>query len=342
MYKGNLKINDVLKTQGQKRPSSKTKMNFVDYYLSRKDKNTPTVQFIKKQPVKSSLSKSKKQNRSMINTENTTTIQTKHNSPHIKSNKSQYSHHMKNKSINYNNYLTTNQNLNCLRKDLFKNVNKSTAIQNKSIITKHKKVSNKSMNIISNEFNSRKKYHQVSRSNSISNLEQTTTLTSSTTNTSKRINKKKNTQKQKETIQVLQTEETNFNYKPHITEVNIIETKKNYKSDNYITTNIITANEYDLLSEDSVFNYSKNTSNNVTNNNSKEKNIKTISGNNDSGHQTISYTYSDDEGSVTKKTIDKRTKQNKQTNMNTHNNMSVYSEDFLTFCAKMNQKLFSK
>ena len=55
MYKGNLKINDVLKTQGQKRPSSKTKMNFVDYYLSRKDKNTPTVQFIKKQPVKSSL-----------------------------------------------------------------------------------------------------------------------------------------------------------------------------------------------------------------------------------------------------------------------------------------------
>ena len=61
MYKGNLKINDVLKTQGQKRPSSKTKMNFVDYYLSRKDKNTPTVQFIKKQPVKSSLSKSKKQ-----------------------------------------------------------------------------------------------------------------------------------------------------------------------------------------------------------------------------------------------------------------------------------------
>ena len=111
MYKGNLKINDVLKTQGQKRPSSKTKMNFVDYYLSRKDKNTPTVQFIKKQPVKSSLSKSKKQNRSMINTENTTTIQTKHNSPHIKSNKSQYSHHMKNKSINYNNYLTTNINM---------------------------------------------------------------------------------------------------------------------------------------------------------------------------------------------------------------------------------------
>ena len=332
MYKGNLKSNDVLKTQGQKRLSSKTKMNFVEYYLSRKDKNTPTVQFIKKQPVKSSLSKSKKQNRSMITTE-----QTKHNSPN--NNKSQYSHHIKNKSINY---LMINQNLNCIRKDIFKNVNKSTAIQNKSIITKHKKVSNKSMNITSNEFNSRKKYHQVSRSNSISNLEQTTTLTSSTTNTSKRINKKKNTPKQKETMQVFQTEETNFNYKPHITEVNIIETKKNYKSDNYITTNMITANEYDLLSEDSVFNYSKNTSNNVTNNNSKEKNIKTISGNNDSGHQTISYTYSDDEGSVTKKTIDKRTKRNKQSNMNTNNNISLYSEDFLTFCAKMNQKLFSK
>ena len=32
-----------------------------------------------------------------------------------------------------------------------------------------------------------------------------------------------------------------------------------------------TLNEYDLLSEDSVFNPSKHTSNNVTNNNSKDK-----------------------------------------------------------------------
>lgn len=369
MYKSNLKINELLKSQIEKRKSSKNKINIIEYFISKKEKEPSIVQFIKK-PIQSnkqhkkSLSKSKN-NKSLSGIDTSTTLPTKQNSPHSintnKTIKAKIYTHLKNKSLNCNNIMKTNQNLNTLKSNLFKNYNsKIQSTHNKSINTKNRTIVNKSINASDN----RKKSHKVSRSNSISNLEHSTTLTSSTTTTSKRITKKKEvnqkaltlSHKKKEQLklktneavkqlntQFLHTEETNYNYQPNITEVNVNQ-NNNYRSDIYITQNIIKnnyINEYDLLSEDSVFNFSKHTSNNVTNNNSKEKNLKTISGNNDSGQNTISYTYSDDEGS-SRKYLDKRRTKRNIDNKGGNNNIFIHNEDFLTFCQEMNQKLFSK
>ena len=376
MYKSNLKINELLKSQIEKRKPSKNKINIIEYFLSKKEKDPSTVQFIKRsiqssKPHKKSQSKSKN-NKSVSGIEISTTLPTKQNSPHTqnqkcnnKTIKTKIYNHLKNKSLNCNNIVIKNQNLNSLKSNLFKNYNtKVQSTHNKSIIAKHRSITNKSNNISINVSENRKKSHMVSRSNSISNLEHSTTLTSSTTTTSKRITQKKEISqkpiafshkknshlklKTNEAVkqlntQFLHTEETNYNYQPNITEVNINQ-NNNYRSDMYITQNINKnnyINEYDLLSEDSVFNFSKHTSNNVTNNNSKEKNLKTISGNNDSGQNTISYTYSEDEGS-SRKYIDKRRTKRNIDNKGGNNNIFIHNEDFLTFCEEMNQKLFAK
>lgn len=371
MYKSNLKINELLKSQIEKRKSSKNKINIIEYFLAKKEKDPSTVQFIKRsihssKPHKKSQSK-QKNNKSVSGIEISTTLPTKQNSPHNqkcnnKAIKTKIYNHLKNKSLNCNtNIIIKNQNLNSLKSNLFKNYNaKVQSTHNKSIVTKHRAIANKSNNISINVSENRKKSLKVSRSNSISNLEHSTTLTSSTTTTSKRITQKKDVPmtlshkknqlklKTNEAVkqlntQFLHTEETNYHYQPNITEVNV-NPNNNYRSDIYITQNINKynyINEYDLLSEDSVFNFSKHTSNNVTNNNSKDKNLKTISGNNDSGQNTISYTYSDDEGS-SRKYIDKRRTKRNIDNKGGNNNIFIHNEDFLTFCEEMNQKLFAK
>lgn len=341
MFKSNLKINELIKSQIQKGSSNKGKINIIEYFLNKSEKHPSATQKNKINRTSSKTnkkrSKSKTQNKTLM-TEISTTLPTKQNSPHNNPKsgnttniKKKFYNHLKNKSLNFNNYLVNHQNLNSLKTNLFKNYNSNTllkpqSLQRKNTLSKSKNINSKSINLSINGAKIKKSNLHVSRSNSISNLEQTTTLTSSTTTTSKRINQKKegkrvqpaknlNLKVKKENKeagnmmhnQFLHTEETNYNYQPNITEVNVNYTNKNYKSENMI--NIIksnnTLNEYDLLSEDSVFNPSKHTSNNVTNNNSKDKNIKTISGNNDSGQQTISYTYSDEEGSSLSRNLEK-------------------------------------
>lgn len=394
MFKSNLKTNELLRSQIQKHPSNKGKINIIEYFLNKNEKHSSINQKNKMNrtcsKTKKHSSKSKTQNKTLM-IEISTTLPTKQNSPNTNSKsrntsniKKKFYNHLKNKSLNCNNYFINHQNLSSLKTNLFKNYNTSTklkpqSLHRKNTLSKTKNINSKSINLSVYGTRIKKANLHFSRSNSISNLEQTTTLTSSTTTTSKRINQKKegkmiqntknyNVKVKKENKeagsnihnQFLHTEETNYNYQQNITEVNVNYRNQNYKSENHI--NIIksnnTLNEYDLLSEDSVFNPSKHTSNNVTNNNSKDKNIKTISGNNDSGQQTISYTYSDEEGSSLSRNKEKSKKNifnyfiesnRPQRNLNkTHNNylyqnnILIHNEDFLTFCEEMNQKLFAK
>lgn len=228
----------------------------------------------------------------------------------------------------------------------------------------------------------------VSRSNSNSNLDQTTTIASSSSKRkSQQItlnpiikniklknilinsNKKNFFDYQKQILHT-QVEEIHHNntlfgiysdhilktksnknentllHKPTKVKLKLIKNINNINDKNEVIKRKIITDE--LISEDSVFNYSKTNSFSL-NNNSKEKNKSLVSRNNDSLQQTLSFTYSDDEGSVEKYKQIKQKKQVKnknnvqkgQRNKNISNIDLMKNVDFLTFCEQMNEKLFN-
>lgn len=234
-----------------------------------------------------------------------------------------------------------------------------------------------------NEKKTKNKTITVSRSNSISNLDQTTTIASSNSIRKNQTNngtsiynlklkkflannnsEKKNPNDYNKQILHTQADELNeninhfFNYNDSTlkTGENICKSKlnlnllkknqdcfKNLKQK--IQDNIFKRKQIvdELLSEDSVFDYSKNNSISITNNNSKEKNKSIPSRNNESELQTLSLTYSDDEGSVEKSKQKNKYYYGKraQRNISLAGNHLFKDSDFLTFCEEMNQKLFN-
>ncbi len=89
---------------------------------------------------------------------------------------------------------------------------------------------------------------------------------------------------------------------------------------------------FDLISNDSVFFNSKQTSNTVTNNNSKEKNNKSNLGEKDEQTITLTYTEDDNNDFHFKNQFDSRQRK--------YNDNIIHNEDFLTFYKQMNKKLF--
>ena len=213
-----------------------------------------------------------------------------------------------------------------------------------------------------------KKTIAVSRSNSISNLDQTTTMASSNSKRKNQQNvifnlKQRNLQQKKSFFeyqkQLLHTQEDLKNNllfgncnettlkpgdNPCKTKLNLNLLKKNQNCIRNlklkIQESIIKRKQFvgELLSEDSVFDCSKNNSNTGTHNNSKDK--KMISRNNDSELQTLSLTYSDDDTPQKPKIMKKIDKRPKRNLSNVNKNL-FQNSDFLTFCEEMNQKLFN-
>ena len=172
----------------------------------------------------------------------------------------------------------------------------------------------------------------LSRSNSISNIEQISSSDASTA-TSKRIPKKSNCSK------------NNTNYIQHyIPKINN-ETKrylrnidKNKKRKNtQIRCN--NNNSLSLLSEDSVFNISKHisTSNNDSSSNKQNRIKHSTSNSKEKSKSNVDLTYSDDEVISNRKKCDKMIKKTLIRNRTIINNNT---NNFIAFYKEMNMKLF--
>ena len=254
-----------------------------------------------------------------------------------------------------------------------KNISSLIGEKNKNIILKKFEMFKNIKKQKPNSIN--KKNKKISRSNSNSNLEPISTKTSSemtVSTTSKRLKisshhvklfkedlKKFNLDK-KPKINYISTESQKHSKHLHLINnknlsisecvLNQFLKNKNKKPKNTLTNNLSRSinvkkneNSLTLISEDSVFNNSKQRSSSGNHNDSSSNKISLKYSSNNSNtisfdkksKDSIDYTYTDDEVQSTyRKTINKL-----QINNNNINN-KINNEDFLSFCNEMNQKLF--
>lgn len=339
MFKSNLKINEFIKCQLKKQTSIKSKLTRLEQLSYKKMKEGHHSQVKKGQQQrknsfskhKSSISKSPKRKQSEKLPQKVC---------------SKGSSHSKTKS----NISTTGLTLNIVKKNLFKNSPPKEQTKNSKQKNKNELTLGKKKSLIL----SKNKGKNITRTNSITNLETPTTVTSATTTATKRVNNHTSANNEKKKKNDINKSNhfirEDFIYKPNITEIcskklknSKINNKNNISLSNKTSIPNYYLNELDLLSEDSVFNFSKQTSNNVTGHNSKEK-YKTLSNNGESEQLTISYTYTDDEEtckSRTKRNVNEAHNKTYVIRQDYGNNAAMMNEDFLSFYEEMNKKLFA-